>query len=410
MKIGIIAFTHKSIGLDHIGLLHLNDDVRQSRLQEVKEAMGWEELCYLSTCNRVEVMYVKDVENASDVASRFIQELLPNLDQSDKESLVTGAELYQGTDAVRHLLEVASSLDSLVVGEREIITQVRNSYEECLKYGLTGDISRIVVRQAIQTAKMVYTETDIAKNPVSVVSLAFKVLLTTDVPTSAKILIVGAGQTNFAMTNFLAKNGYHNLTVFNRTLEKAEKLAAKVNGQAYQLDKLASYDGGFDVIVTCTGSDDLIITKDIYKSLVKDDTDQKIVIDIAVPGDFDTTIKSEHDVNLIAVSHLRDQAERNLNERKKEIGRCQEIIFEQCMAFDSIYKQREIERAMSSVPQKVKEINDRAVNEVFAKEIEALDDNSKATLEKVMSYLEKKYISVPMKMAKEIMLDEGNKA
>ncbi len=160
------------------------------------------------------------------------------------------------------------------------------------------------------------------------------------------------------------------------------------------------------MIVTCTGSDTPILTKEIYSSLVGNDKSRKVVIDLAVPNDFDIEILKNHDVYSITVTGLQETAKKNLQERENELSSCNKIIAQQIEVFRKEFKERSIELAMSDVPKKVKEIRETAINEVFAKDIEKLDDNSKEVLSNVISYLEKKYISVPMKMAKEILIEE----
>ncbi|MCC6601018.1 MAG: glutamyl-tRNA reductase, partial [Crocinitomicaceae bacterium] len=314
--------------------------------------------------------------------------------------------VFEGEEALKHLFEVASSLDSLVVGEREIITQVRNAYELCHKLDLTGDLLRLVVQKTIECAKKVYTHTNISRNPVSVVSLAYRKLRDLNVKLDSKILIVGSGVTNSTMAKYLKKHGFTDFVVFNRTLANAEKLAKEISGKAFPLSELKNYKNGFDVIVTCTGSSEAIITKDIYSALVGNDKNKKVVIDLAVPNDLDEEILKSYDVNLIAVNNLQEIARKNLLEREKELSACVKIIEGNIEEFRKELKERKVELAMSDVPKKVKEIRETAVNEVFAKDIEKLDAGSKETLDKVIAYLEKKYISVPMKMAKEILIEE----
>jgi glutamyl-tRNA reductase len=229
------------------------------------------------------------------------------------------------------------------------------------------------------------------------------------VPLNARILIIGAGVTNTAMAKYLKKHGFVNFTIFNRTLANAEKLAKEINGIAFQLSELKNYRKGFDVIVTCTGSEEPIITLDLYRSLVGDDKQRKIVIDLAVPNDLDVEILNNYDVNLIAVNNLQEIAQENLKERQKEIDNCNLITENKIDEFKEIVKERQLELALSAVPEKVKEIKAKAINSVFAKDLESLDNNSREVLEKVLAYMEKKYISVPMKMAKEILLEKTSR-
>lgn len=401
-NIHIIALTHRNFELPVIGRFHLADENRAEVLMRVKTSCGLSELLYLSTCNRVEFLFVTDAVVDRSFAERFFATMIG----ATAEDAFRNCELFSGEEAVRHLLNVASSLDSLVVGEREIITQVRNAYEQSRALGLTGDTIRIVVRKAIETAKAVYTETGIANNPVSVVSLAYRRLRDLNVPLDAKFIIVGAGVTNTAMARYLQKHGYTNFVIFNRTLAKAETLAEELGGTAFPLYALPEYKSGFSVIVTCTGSEDAIITPEVYRSLVGEDSSRKIVIDLAVPNDLDPAVLQQWDVNLIAVSNLQDIAIQNLREREKELEAGIAIITANLHTTRQELRERQVELAMSDVPRKVKEIRQAAVNAVFAKEISTLDDASKELLDRVLNYVEKKYISVPMKMAREILAEE----
>lgn len=374
-------------------------------LTNVKNSCGLDEIMYLSTCNRVEFMVASNHEYNRNFLNIFFSAMFPGRTE-DIALAVNSAKIYVGETALRHYCEVAGSLDSLVVGEREIITQVRNAYEKCHELGLTGDRIRLFVKKTIETAKIIYTDTDIALNPVSVVSLAYRKLKALQVPLEAKFLLIGAGVTNTAMARYLKKHGFNNFAVFNRTLENAHKLAVELGGTAYELGILENYHEGFDVIVTCTGSEGVVITEKTYRSLVGDDNKRKVVIDLAVPNDLDPDILKNWDVNLIAVSNLNDVAAENLKERGKSVADCHAIIDNAIAEFRGQFRMRQMEIAMQAVPEKVKEIRNTAVNSVFADEINALDANSKEVLEKVMSYMEKKYISVPMKMAREIIAAE----
>ena len=404
-KIHIIALTHRSTDVQEIGRYHLSDDRRADVLHHVKVACGLDELMYLSTCNRVEFLLVTNETVDGKFISRFFISFFSGSSENAAHA-IANAEIFSGENAMRHIFNVASSLDSLVVGEREIITQVRNAYEQSREMGITGDTIRVIVQKTIQTAKTVYTETDIARNPVSVVSLAYRKLRGLNVPLNAKILFVGAGVTNTAMARYLKKHGYSDFAVFNRTLSNSEKLAAELNGTAFPLYALPNYKAGFDVIVTCTGAEEIIITPEIYSAIKGEDHSRKVVIDLAVPNDLDASIPEQHDVNLIAVNNLQEVASENLKERENQLEACNAIIENSISEFRVELRQRQMEIALSDVPRKVKEIRDTAVNAVFAKDIEKMDESTKEALEKILNYVEKKYISVPMKMAREIIEEE----
>ena len=402
----IIAFTHKTLELEEVGKLHLDDGIRAKRLQSVKQALNLDELMYVSTCNRVEFFVVGSQSVSIEFITSFFGEFAPNWSSELATKMANAAEIFSGKNGIEHAFRVASSLDSMVVGEREIITQVRNAYESSNKIGITGDFIRLAVKHTVETAKQVYTDTDIAKAPVSIVSLAYRQLLSLNVGLDARILVIGAGKTNSSMTKFLHKHGYSDFTVFNRTSANAALMASKLSGNSYSLVDLPKFNKGFDVIITCTASDNNIITPEIYKSLLVDETSKKVVIDLAIPNDFDESIINDYPVNLIQVSSLKELAQQNIKTREKELVRCNKIIEDRIVEFTLAQRKRKLEVAMSEVPKTVKEIHQTALTEVFAKDIAGLDDSSKEVLDKVLAYVEKKYISVPMKMAREILIED----
>ncbi len=409
-RIKIIAFTHKTANLNDIGKLHIQEDALKSRLEALKKAAALDELFYLSTCNRVEFILSTSQNIDAPFLNNFFAAFDPTWTTAQLNWAVETAQVFTGDDALRHLFYVASSIDSLVVGEREIITQVRNAYETCNTIGITGDLIRLAIKKTIEVAKEVYTHTNIAKNPVSVVSLAYRKLRALNVKQDARFLIIGSGITNSTMAKYLKKHQYSNFTIFNRTLENAQKLAAELKGKAYPLTELTNYKEGFDIIVTCTGASGSVITKEIYTSLVGNDHSKKVVIDLAIPNDLDAEILNSYDINLIAINNLQEVAKENLLAREQELEACKVIVEKNIEDFKQIIRTRKVELAMSEVPEKIKAIRETA-NGVFAKELEGLDAGSKEVLDKILAYMEKKYISVPMKMAKEILIDDlkGNK-
>lgn len=405
----VIAFTHKNLSLEEVGKFHLEDAAQQKKLEHLKLTLNITELMYVSTCNRVEFFIITPTKFNTEFISQFFHEFNPSWNKDEVREIIKSAEIYENEDAVKHVFNVASSLDSMVVGEREIITQIRKAYENSKAYHLTGDFIRLLVKHTLETAKLVYTETDIAKNPVSIVSLAYRELLKLNVNLDAKILVIGAGKTNKTMSNFLWKHGYKDFTVFNRSFSNAEELAKEIQGKAYPLSKLSEYQEGFDVLLTCTASQEHIITAKIYEQLLGNDDQKKVVIDLAIPNDFDESIVQTYPVSLIQVASLKRVASENIKIREKELVKCHAIIDQRMKVFTDAYRTRQIELAMSDIPRKVKEIHQKAISEVFAKDIETLDESSKQVLDRVMAYVEKKYISVPMKMAKEILMEDKTK-
>ena len=402
----VIAFTHKNLALELVGKLHLASEEQTKLLGQLKLNFGFNELLFLSTCNRVEFF----ICSKSKVDAILIKEIClfinGRLSNFEVDVLTENAIVYVGEEAVEHILKVASSLESLVVGEREIIAQVRKAYDFCNLLGLTGDFIRLLIKQTIETGKEVYTKTDIAKNPVSIVSLAYRQLKELGIKNNAKILFVGSGETNSAMANYLLKHQFANFTVFNRSISNAQLLAKSLKGNAFELNELNNYKAGFDVLIVCTASNKPIITSAIYKALIQNNSSKKIIIDLGVPANVSEEVLIENKkLTYIDINSLKQQAELNLQLRKNEIIKCLQIIKAKTEQFNWLQRERRIELAFGEVPRQVKAIKDIALNEVFVKEVNLLDHQSKEVLDKVLAYVEKKYNAVAIKTAKEVLMN-----
>ena len=404
-----IAFTHANVGLDKVAQLYIPEEMYEARLGGVKEALHLDELMFVATCNRVEFYFTSFEDINNQFLRSFFEALYPEFSNEQIHWVMESTDVMDGLDAMRHMFYVASSLDSMVVGEREILTQMRKSFNLSTDLGLTGDFMNIALRKTVENAKQVFTETYIANRPVSVVNLANRELRNSFLPLDANILVVGAGVTNQAMLRKLKKQGYHNFTIYNRTLEKAEAVAKEVGGKALSLAELPNHTGGFDTLITCTGSSEAIISSELYGQLLAGDTARKMVIDLAVPNDLDSEALALYNIEYVEVKSLKKIAEANMEARKKEMVHCEAIIDANLEAFKTVYQERQVELAMREVPNKVKEIRHRAYEQVFAKELEKLDGDSRALLDNIVEYMEKKYISVPMKMAREILVENARK-
>jgi len=403
----VIAFTHKQIELKELGKLVICQENLTDKLQQAKTEFGISEIFYLATCNRVEFVMITPQVVDKAFAKKFIEKLDIGLCANYMGVFVDAASIYTDQDALNHLLRTSCSLESLIVGEKEILAQLRKAYEDCREAGLTGDCLRMFMNAVVKTAKEVYTNTNISRNPISVVSLAYRKLKDLKLCTNARILIIGAGETNQNISKYLQKHKFSNFAVFNRTLSKAQKLAADLGGEAFTIDALKNYNKGFDVIITCTSSTDPIITPEIYTSLLNGETTRKTIVDLAIPNDTAPEVLEQFPVNFIEVCSLNEVAKRNLQERYQELTHAEAIIEQNIAEFLTMLKQRRIELAMREVPEKIKEIRNTAINSVFAEELQGMDQQSREVLERVINYMEKKYISVPMVMAKDILINNN---
>lgn len=408
----IITFTHRNTHLNEIGdfvIPGFSEDVlMQKRLNQIKQQMGLQELMYLATCNRVMFFFIteQNIDNSS-FQRKFFQTIYPQLSSETRDKGQSVAFYYQGLDAITHLYEVASSMDSLVVGEREILRQLREAYSRNRDLGLTGDGIRIAMRFMVETAKKVYSSTRIGEKQVSVVSLAIKKLMESQPEEDAKFLLVGAGQTNRLVLKFLTKQGFHNFAIFNRRLQRAEELANSVNGQAFSLESLSSYSRGFDVIIAATGATEAIVTPKVYKELLGEDEDEKLLIDLSVPNNISPKIAENFKANYIPIESLRELADANLAFREKEVTKAKDVVAEYVETFYTAFKERQIEVALRDVPIQIKAIRHHALNNVFKSEVANLDDESKALIDRMMAYMEKRCIAIPIQVAKE-KLTEGD--
>ncbi len=399
----ILTITHKSTQLKNIGnfvLPDLDDDTTlKHRLQTIKDTLGLEELMYLSTCNRVLFLYITKQNTDSDFLTRF--ENLVYADLPSGINLENSSLTFCGEAAISHLLEVASSVDSMVIGEREILRQLRESYDRCYKSGVTGDSIRLAIRLAIESAKEVYSNTRIGQKPVSVVSLAIRQLLAKKPEKNARILLVGAGQTNTLVGKLLLKYGFHNFVVFNRSLNRAEELASLLNCPYYSLNEISQYHKGFDIIIACTGATQAVVTNSIYRNLLQEDKGKKILIDLSVPNNIEASILNEFFTAYIEIDGLKELVNKNIAFRETELEPVKCIIEGRLNNFRKIYKARQIEIAMKEVPTQIKAIREHAISEVFKKEVSTLDDDVQELINRMMSYMEKRCIAIPLQAAKE---------
>ena len=409
----LISYSHRNTDLNKLQELYLDGDILKERLECLKASLGVSEVLYLATCNRIELLWTSCNAWAPEQINAIIACLNPALSSEEIKNISLRISHFQGEKAMEHLFRLSSSLDSLVVGEREIIAQVRKAYEQCHAMGLCGDDIRIAIKKAIHCAKDVYTETRIAENPVSVVSMAYRMLRQKHLPDNAHFLIIGAGQTIRSMTQYLRKHGYWKFSIFNRGEENGQQLATEMKADYYPLSELANFNGHFDAVISCTGAAETVLTLEIYRKILgidcsDENSHHKVLIDLAVPRDIDPRIAIEYDVQSIEVESLRIVAAENLKKREKELTHALAIVNKHMEEFRAIFRLRCVERAMRDVPMKIKEIRQTAVESVFAKDLNNLDPASREVLEQVINYMEKKYISIPMSMAKEILLKDKN--
>lgn len=399
----ILTVTHRTLNVEEIGHFVIKHEGKESldeRLRQIKQHFGIQEIMYLSTCNRVTyLLYAEDFDLEDDLES-FFSLANPELQERHLSKIGKFVSTYDGFDAIKHLFELAASIDSLVIGEREIFRQFRESYSAAKAAGLTGDKLRILEQSTVRTAKEVYATTKIGEKPLSIVSLAIQQFRSKNLSTDARVLLIGAGETITLVGKFLQKYGYTNVMVFNRSIDNARRLTEMLGGEAFHLSDLPSYDEGFEAVFVCTGATEAIIDEPLYRNLVARDQQRKIVVDLSVPRNVSEVVVDHFDIDYIDIEQLRVTAEANLNHRKAEVKEAQKVLRRRLIEFQGMYQRRQIEKAMSSVSTEVKAVKERALTSVYDKQIAALDDPAKALLLEMMDYMEKKFVSIPMRLAK----------
>ncbi|HQV77547.1 MAG TPA: glutamyl-tRNA reductase [Chitinophagales bacterium] len=406
----VVTITHKTATVSKLKDYLLSDsdtsDFPANRLAELKSKFKFDELMYLNTCNRVTFFFTYN----KSIDHKFLKSLFEYINPDFNKELISfhisKALVFEGVDAVKHLFSVAASLDSLVLGEREILGQLKNAYLQSKKNNLCGDDIRLAYQQAIVFAKKIHCETRIGEKPVSVVSLAYRSLSERKFFDFANLLIIGAGQTNNLMANLLTKHETKNVVVYNRTIGKAIDLAARFNNaKAFSLEKLAYHKDDVDVILTCTGANFTVLSKDIFDKLVP--KNRKVtIVDLAVPQDVDDDVIALKNVDYIDIASLERKAQENMQFRKSELYKAEAILEEFLKSYNDLFKERRLELAFADIPNEVKNIKHKALHVAFKKDIEKLDVNSRDILDKVMQYMEDKYIALPFKASKKSLLNK----
>lgn len=288
------------------------------------------ELVILSTCNRVE-LYVAATRVCFDTLETFLSET-QNIPISEIAPL-----LYrkQGEEAIRHLLRVAAGLDSMVLGEPQILGQVTDAYSSARRHGTTGKILSRLFQTAIQAGKRARTETAISHNAASVASIAVKLISQSVLDLGcARILVIGAGEMAELAVEALRKRGAHQVIVVNRTLKRAQELAQRWDGQAAALEMLPELLANTDIVITSTGAPHTVIQVPMVSQAMETRPDRSLVLmDIAVPRDVDSAVGELPGVHLFDMDTLAEQLENALARRAAEVPHVEEILAEELNYF-----------------------------------------------------------------------------
>jgi len=401
-ELHVISLSHHQFPLETIGQFHVAENSLENKLQELKTVMGCEELMFVCTCNRVEWIFTVDHYVCTGLTQKIL-DLFCQGQQIEIAAIAQQCTKLSGEDAIQHALRTAASLNSAVIGEHEILGQMRNAYEQSIRLGMAGEALRLLMKQCIKSSKQVFTETDLRRKPVSVVSIAWNAFQERNIGTKSTIALLGAGQIIGTFAKFLEDAGYENIHVYNRSFDNAEAIASRFpNGHVHAME--AFYNSPIDAHswIICTSSTDYLMGEEMISKL-SDNT--QFIIDLAMPGNVHPSIKNKKNIGFFDMNSIQKITSENIAFRAQAIEQCEPIIVSGLIEHRHMVQERKIELAMQNIPVTIKEIRDTAIGTVFQKELSNLDEEAKATLDKILDYMEKKYISVPMKMAKAVLLD-----
>jgi glutamyl-tRNA reductase len=328
MNIILIGMNHKTAPLEIRERLSLSCGDNINPLIEIMNIPQIKEAIYLATCNRVEVLAnTLDLGGAIEKLKTFIL----NHGNLSWEEMARCLYLYYDHEAVRHLFRVASSIDSLVMGEPQILGQVKDAYRIAVEHNATGVMLNKVIHHAFRTAKRVRTETGIANNAVSVsfaaVELAKKIFGSFKGKT---ILLIGAGEMSELAARHLINNGVEKIFITNRTYAHAVQMADTFYGTAIEFEKLSEKLQDVDIVISSTGAPGYVIDASMIETTLRRRRNRLLfLIDIAVPRDIDPAVGKIENVYLYNIDNLQDIVDSNLKSRKKEAEKAEVIIDEE---------------------------------------------------------------------------------
>ena len=325
MNFCLVGLSHKTAPVEVRERLAIGDDQLRSALRAVTGLPDISEAFILSTCNRVEIFAraQSDEGNVGPLLAQFLAKF-HGRDFSEVEPYLYN---HRQRDAIRHMFRVAGSLDSMIVGESQILGQVKTAYALARAAGTLGGALDEVLSRSLAVAKRIRTETGIASSAVSVsyaaVELARKIFGSLE---QKHILVIGAGKMSELAAKHLMNSGASGILVTNRTSERAEELASLLHGRAIPFEKLFEYAARCDIIISSTGAPHLIIHKaDAQRMLAERKNRPMFFIDIAVPRDIDPEINTIDNLFLYDIDDLQKVVDANLKERLREAERGEEI-------------------------------------------------------------------------------------
>lgn len=420
MTILTLGINHKTASVDLRGKVAFDEQKRRLALTQIQQQHLAESAVILSTCNRTELYLhnpeITPRENHEDniLWREKCVDWFAQIHQLNRDELQNCLYFKQNLEAARHLMSVASGLDSLILGEPQILGQVKQAYQDSEHFyqaqhiGISTKLSRLFQR-TFATAKRVRSETEIGASAVSVAyaacGLACQIF---DDFTKLRFLLVGAGETIELVARYLIQHGAKNIMVANRTHIRAEMLAEKLS-MPIQILSLSALQLGLnqaDIVISSTGSPDLLITQEMVKQAQKQrQFDPMLLIDIAVPRDIDEKAGDVDGVYAYSVDDLQNIIQRNLAQRQQAAAQASKIVDEECKAFFEWLKQQQSSDLIKRYRQDAEVIRQELLNK--AMQAIASGQESEKVLNELSYKLTNSLLHVPTQ-ALQVMAKNGN--
>jgi glutamyl-tRNA reductase len=407
---------HKEIII--VGMNHRSApiEVRESVAFEtsyVREALGRlrgypsiQESVILSTCNRVEVVAAAlDGSSASEEIKAFLVEQRA---RKNRHSLDDHVYIHHDSEAIRHLFRVAASLDSMVVGEPQILGQLKEYYNVAQEAGTVGTILHRLFHRSFSVAKRVRNETAIASRAVSVSSVAVELAKRIfDRFDDKTVMLIGAGKMGDLMARHLQRHGVHSLMVTNRTFDRAVELAGRNHGSPILFEDFPRYLTLADLVIGCTGSPEILVDAPMVDRVLRERKRKAMFfIDIGDRRNFDPAINKIDNVYLYNIDDLKSVAEENLQERSNEAEKAEGIIYEEVQSFTRWMHSLEQVPTITALRQRLEEIRQKELEKSLGGNLRGLSERQKEALEDLTTAMINKILHAPMSHLKRNSQDD----
>jgi glutamyl-tRNA reductase len=387
----LIGLSHHTTPLEVRERLAIPSGQLVETLRNLRHKAELSEAMMVSTCNRVEVYASSTNPSGSAACVRsYLQELAQGTDLS------THLYEHSGPSAARHAFRVAASLDSLVVGEPQILGQVKEAFTVASDAGTVGALLGRCMTRAFAVAKRVRTETGIASGAVSVSSIACELAkgIFGDLA-GRRVVLVGAGEMGEAAAKALAQHGTL-LTVVNRNQERARAVAQACGGEAREFDRLQQELIAGDVVITSTASPRFVITRELMQVVVKARRHRPLfLIDIAVPRDVDPRVENMDNVFLFDIDDLEQVANKNIAARQKEAEQAERIVEEEVSAFDHWQRSLDLTPTIVALRERVRSVVLGELNRTMPR-LNGLSDVERRLLETMSEAVVNKILHKPL--------------